>query len=110
MKIVWSPTSLRQLDEIYDIIATERDIATAAKWFFKIRDAVAELADFPLIGPLVPERVFAEHFVDLAGLRQLIVKPYRVIYEVSGDKCNILGVMRGCRLIGLDNTAKRHDG
>ena len=29
MKIVWSPTALSQLDEIYDIIATERNIATA---------------------------------------------------------------------------------
>ena len=36
-------------------------------------------------------------------LRQLIVRPYRVIYEVSGECCNILGVMRACRLIGLRN-------
>ena len=103
MNVVWSQTALDQLDEIYDIIASERDIATATKWFFKISDAVAELADFPLAGPLVPESAFADHFTDLAGLRQLIVRPYRVIYEASDTACNILGVMRTSRLVSLDN-------
>ena len=103
MNIVWSPTALDQLDEIYNIIATERDIATATKWFIKINDAVSHLADFPLSGPRVPECVFEDHFTDFAGLRQLIIKPYRVIYEVTEDACNVLGVMRACRLVGLSN-------
>ena len=103
MKIVWSPSALGQLDEIYDIIATERDIATATKWFFKISDAVAELADFPLAGSSVPECAFEEHFTDLAGLRQLVVKPYRILYEATDTACNILGVMRTSRLVGLQN-------
>jgi plasmid stabilization system protein ParE len=101
MNVVWSQTALAQLDEIYDTIATERDIATATKWFFKISDAVAELADFPLVGSIVPESAFADHFTDLAGLRQLVVRPYRVIYEATDTACNILGVMRTSRLIGL---------
>ena len=101
MKIVWSPSALSQLDEIYDTIATERDIATATKWFFKINDAVNLLADFPLSGPCIPACVFEEHFTDFIGLRQIIVKPYRIIYEVTDNACNILGVMRACRLVGL---------
>ena len=36
-------------------------------------------------------------------LRQRIVRPYRVIYEVTDESCNILGVMHACRLIGLGN-------
>ncbi len=40
MNIVWSPTALEQLDEIYDTISYERDVATATKWFLKINDAV----------------------------------------------------------------------
>ena len=99
MNIVWSPTALDQLDEIYNVIATERDIATATKWFFKISDAIAELADFPHAGSIVPESAFADHFTDLAGLRQLTVRPYRVIYEATDTACNILGVMRTSRLI-----------
>ena len=103
MKVVWSPTALAQLDEIYDTIAAERNTATAIKWFFKINDAVNALAEFPLSGPSVPECAFEEHFTDFVGLRQLIVRPYRVIYEVTDSACNILGVMRTCRLIGVSS-------
>ena len=103
MKVVWSPTALDQLDEIYDTIATERDVATATKWFLKIKDAVDNLAAFPLYGPRIPERAFEEHFTDFAGLRQLVVKPYRVIYDVKEGECQILGVIRACRLIGVSS-------
>ena len=103
MNVVWSPTALGQLDEIYDTIASERDIATATKWFLKINDAVDHLADFPLCGPRVPESAFEEHFTDFAGLHQLVVKPYRVVYEATDIACNILGVMRASRLIGTSN-------
>ena len=101
MNIVWSSSALDQLDEIYDIIASERDVATATKWFLKISDAVDNLADFPLCGPRVPESAFEEHFTDFVGLRQLVVKPYRVVYEVTDTACNILGVLRTSRLVGL---------
>ena len=103
MNIVWSPNALDQLDEIYDIITSERDIATATKWFLKINDAVGNLANFPLCGPRVPESAFEEHFTDFVGLRQLVVKPYRVVYEATDTACNILGVMRASRLVGISN-------
>ena len=103
MRVVWSPTALGQLDEIYGIIAAERDSATAAKWFFKIKDAADGLANFPLSGPPIPECTFEDHFTDFVALRQLVVKPYRIIYEVTDPACNILGVMRTSRLIGLHN-------
>ena len=106
MNVVWSPTALNQLDDIYHTIATERDIATATKWFLKINDAVGNLADFPLSGSCVPESAFEEHFTDFVGLRQLVVKPYRVVYEATDTACNILGVMRACRLIGLANLGR----
>ena len=40
---------------------------------------------------------------DFIGLRQLVVKPYRIIYEAKGNVCNILGVMRTSRLVGLQS-------
>ena len=103
MNVVWSPTALGQLDEIYATIASERDIATATKWFLKINDAVDNLANFPLCGPRIPESAFEEHFKDFIGLRQLVNKPYRVVYEATDTACNILGVMRASRLIGISS-------
>lgn len=99
MKIVWSPTAIKQLDEIYATIAAERDVATATKWFLKINDTVDNLEDFPLCGPIIPESAFEQHFTEFSGLRQLIVKPYRVVYEAADDICRILAVMRASRLI-----------
>ena len=103
MNIVWSPTALGQLDEIYNAIVSERDIARATKWFLKINDVVDDLAEFPLYEPCVPECAFKEHFTDLTGLRQRVVKPYRVVCEATDTACNILGVMRASRLIGIPN-------
>ena len=100
MNIIWSPTALEQLYDIYDIISSERDVATATKWFLKINDAVDTLEDFPLSGKLVPERAFEEHFTDFKGLRQLVVRPYRVVYEATDTVCHILGVLRCSHLIG----------
>ena len=47
MKVVWSPTAIDQLDDIYAVIASERGDETAAKWFFKISGAVDKLVSFP---------------------------------------------------------------
>ena len=103
MNVVWSPTALEQLDEIYGIISSERDVATATKWFLKINNAVDTLADFPLSGQLIPERAFEEHFTEFKGLRQLVIRHYRVVYEATDTACNILGVLRCSRLIGSTN-------
>lgn len=103
MTVIWTPTALGQLDEIYDTIQSERDVATATKWFLKIEDAAAQLADFPLLGPPIPENALITTFPAFTDLRQLVVNPYRIIYETTASACNILGVMRCSRLIGLDN-------
>ena len=42
-------------------------------------------------------------FTDFVGLRQRVDKPYRVVYEAPDSACNILGVMRASRLIGISN-------
>ena len=103
MRVAWSPTALDQLDEIYDTIAAECGVEIAVKWFLKIQDAAGSLAEFPLSGPSIPECAFENHFTDFVGLRQLITKPYRIIYEAKDDTCNILGVLHTSRLVGLQS-------
>ena len=100
MKVIWSPTALGQLDDIYDTLATERDIPTAAKWYFKIEDAVSDLEHFPMRGQPVPEKAFEQYYPEFAELRQLVIRPYRVVYEPTVTTCDILGVMRCSHLIG----------
>ena len=103
MTVVWTPTVLAKLDEIYDTIQQECGTVTAAKWFFKVEAAAAQLADFPLLGPILPEQTLSATFPAFANLRQLVVSPYRIIYEATDTNCNILSVMRCSRLIGTEN-------
>mgnify|MGYP003345340161 CR=1 FL=1 len=81
-------------------IAIERDIPTAAKWFFKIEEAASNLERFPLLVQPVPEKAFEQYYPEFAELRQLMIRPYRVVYEPTDTTCDILGVMRCSHFIG----------
>lgn len=106
MTVIWTPTALGQLDEIYYTIHSERDAATASKWFLKLEDAAAQLTDFPLLGPPIPENALITTFPAFTGLRQLVVAPYRIIYEATASACDILGVIR-CSRLRLDIRGKQ---
>lgn len=43
---------------------------------------------------------------EFTGLRQLVVAPYRIIYEATASACDILGVMR-CSRLRLDIRGKQ---
>ena len=90
MTVIWTPTALGQLDEIYYTIHSERDAATASKWFLKLEDAAAQLTDFPLLGPPIPENALITTFPAFTGLRQLVVDPYRIIYEATVPRATSL--------------------
>jgi len=55
-------------------------------------DAARQLADFPLMGPLVPEWSEDEY-------RQRIVYSYRLIYRVRPPRVEVLAVLHGARLL-----------
>ena len=66
------------------------------RWFFKLEDAIASLADFPHRHPLAPE---SKEFS--FEVRQLVHgrKPhqYRVLYTVDGDTVAVLHIRHGRR-------------
>ena len=65
----------------------------AAAFVQEIKDAVASLSQFAERGRIVPE--FADESV-----RELLVKPYRLVYEVSDERVFILALDHGARRIG----------
>ena len=70
MTVVWSPTALGQLDEIYDTIASERDIATATKWFLKSTTRSTIWLTFPFaarVFPKAPSRITSPISSDCAN-------------------------------------------
>ena len=55
----------------------------------------AQFADFPMSGRTVPEYYTKD-------IRELIEKPYRIIYRIKPDQIDVLAVVHGARLQSLD--------
>lgn len=76
----------RDLDEIYDYIAREASPARADKVFERLREQVHGLAIEPERGSW-PKELLA---LGVRDFRQLVVRPWRVIYRVVGDQVVVL--------------------
>ena len=91
VKIIWSPQSLADLENIADYIA--RDSFHYAKLVVeKIIAAVELLSLFPLQGRKVPE-------AHDDNVREVFYKRYRIIYEMKSDHLEILTIIHSARLL-----------
>lgn len=87
MKIVWTPEAEQDRAAIWEYLA-DRDPAAALRIDQLFSDAVAQLADFPMLG----------HVGEIAGTRELTPhRSYRLVYEVTGDTLWILVLIHTAR-------------
>lgn len=84
-KVVWSKSAVADLRDLVRYIA-EDDRAVADRFGELIISKMEGTMKFPRIGRKVPE--FRED-----RLREIIVTPYRVVYEIE-DRLNTLTVLR----------------
>ena len=84
-RIVWSPTSRDDLKSIVSFMAEENP-AIAEKYGLKIIDKVEQAAVFPESGRVVPE-------FSIPTIRELLLKPYRIVYRVNQES-KIIDVSR----------------
>ena len=91
-KIVWTDSAALDLAEIVRFIATDAP-TNARRLLSKIRTGAAGLVRFPDRGRVVPE--LAVHGVVV--FRELLLRPYRIIYRVHERDVNVLAVMDGRR-------------
>jgi addiction module RelE/StbE family toxin len=89
-KLIWSPQSLRDLESIRDYVATDSP-RYAALVVERIIQGVERLTDFPESGRVVPERNDSQ-------LREVIVRPYRVVYRIRTGVVEIATVFRASRI------------
>jgi plasmid stabilization system protein ParE len=88
-RLRWSPRSVDDLEAIHAFIA--RDSSRYADLVSRrIVAATERLIQFPEIGRIVPE-------VGEPRLRELIVRPFRIVYRVRVDLVEIVTVFRGSR-------------
>ncbi len=83
----------RDLDEIYDYIVREASPARADKVFERLREQIRGLAVAPERGSW-PRELLA---LGIRDFRQLIVRPWRIVYRVVGDQVVVLLIADGRR-------------
>jgi toxin ParE1/3/4 len=89
--IVWSPQAVGDLEAIRAYIS--EDSARYAELVVgRIVRSVERLAAFPQSGRVVPE-------LNRPDVREVIVRPYRVVYRYREGKVEIVTVFRASRLL-----------
>jgi toxin ParE1/3/4 len=88
--ILWSPQARRDLEAVRAYIA-EDSAHYADLVVRRIFAAVERLERFPESGRIVPER-------GTANVREVIVKPFRVVYRVRSGTVEVVTVFRSSRL------------
>jgi len=90
-QVIWTMRAADDLEDIAQYIALDKPDA-ATNFVGKVIHAVDQLADFPMMGRLVPE-------LRLPRYREVIVAPCRVIYTPDKDRVIIQRIIRGERQV-----------
>ncbi len=89
MKVRWTETAQDHLDAIYAYIA-QNSPEYALRMVDRLTRRSQQIADLPLSGRRVPE-------YEMDQIREVIEKPYRIIYHVKPDQVDIVAVLHGAR-------------
>ena len=91
MKVCWTDNAIGHLCAIHEYIA--RDSSTYARRMIdRLTARSIQLARSPLSGAVVAE-------YGAPDIREVIEKPYRIIYRVETDRVDVLAVIHGARLL-----------
>ena len=94
MKVHWTDNAVHHLSGIYEYISLNS--ATYAKRMVdRITRRSIQIANSPFSGRIVPE-------YQAEDIRELIEKPYRIIYRIKQDQIDVLAVIHGVRLLPDD--------
>ena len=104
MTVRWSPHAKQLLRGIIFDIEDALSSEDALRWECTLRESANRLADFPLSCPVVPLVCFRDVPPNPERLRQLIVKPYRIVYEAVDDEVHVLSIRHGRMLVSTDDT------
>ena len=92
--IIWSPQAAEEIVGIQTYISGD-SVQYAELVVRRIVARVEELSRFPHSGRVVPER-------QDAAIREVIVRPYRIVYRFQGSTVEIVTIFRGTRQFPAD--------
>ena len=91
MKVHWTNNAIEHLVNIYEHIALNSP-TYANRMVDRITRRSEQIANQPHSGRKVPE-------YQTEDIRELIEKPYRIIYRIKSDQIDVLAVIHGARLL-----------
>ena len=86
-EVVWTNPGWDDLEAAAEYIARDSEFY-AATFVQEARDAASSLADFAERGQVVPE-------FDDESIRELLLKPYRLVYKVTDEHVFIVAFIHG---------------
>lgn len=89
MIVHWTETAIKNLTGIYQYIAQNSPLY-AQRVADKIIRRSEQIAAFPQSGRQVPE-------YDAPDIREIVEKPYRIIYRIKVDQIDVLAVVHGAQ-------------
>ena len=94
MKVYWTRNAIKHLTNIYEYIALNSP-TYARRMVDRITQRSEQISTQPFSGRKVPE-------YESEDIRELIEKPYRIIYRLKQDQIDILAVIHGAQLLPED--------
>jgi len=92
LEIKWSPEATEDLQSIAEYIARDSEFYAQAV-VSEILVVSRTIAEFPLIGRIVPE-------IGDEKIRERFIYSYRLVYRLESERILVVAVMHGKRLIG----------
>ena len=87
--VIWTDTAWDDLEAAADYISRDSEFYAAAL-VQEARDAAASLADFAERGQIVPE-------LGDDTIRELLVRPYRLVYKLTEERVFIVAFIHGAQ-------------
>jgi len=94
MKVHWTRNAIGHLPNIYEYISLNSP-TYANRTVDKITRRSEQIANQPYSGRKVPE-------YDAKDIRELIEKPYRIIYRIKPDQIDVVAVIHDAQLMTDD--------
>jgi len=92
-KIIWTKYANLDLNEIIDYMIKNGNLISAKNNYNKIKERCCLLTSNPELGRYVPE--FEK--MNIRKYREIIVKPWRIIYKIEKQEIHILVIIDGRR-------------
>jgi plasmid stabilization system protein ParE len=87
--VVWTDPAWEDLQAAAEYIARDSE-AYAAAFVQEIKAAATSLSEMAERGQIVPE-------IGDASIRELLVRPYRLVYQLTEREVRILAIIHGAR-------------